>query len=185
MWKAIGVAAILLLGAVLAAVIWLRPPQDLTVESVQVVRWSQMTAADGPASPAEPDKLLAVVRFATAGDLAALGHDFWYRGLYARASLCGSGKTISEGFNLVFGRSGRISFGDRHPGGAGPPDYHVYVALQSSDIAGFSRYDLVKSPEDICLRLEPDAPEYGHGPSTNVMRIPRAALLAALRQGRR
>lgn len=172
--------ALLLAVAVTVVVFGMQSPQDLQVNSLRVIQWLEVPTADLTNRSAEPHKLLAVVGIQTATDLASFAHNSWYKGLYVRATLCQSGTKISEGFNLVYDRSGRVGFGADNHQISNMRNYHLYVALQSSNIPGFTRYDLLKNPEDVCLALVPEAPNFGSGPSTNVIRLSRTDLQNAL-----
>jgi hypothetical protein len=136
--KFIGFAAALLVLITSALIFVLQSPQDLSVISLQVIRWNGIPAIDEPYNPAEPHKLLVVVRFRTSTNLAKFGHNFWYKGLYVHASLCQTDKRISEGFNLVYDQSGRLGFGERSSQNSTKSEYHLYLALQSSNIPTFA-----------------------------------------------
>jgi hypothetical protein len=155
-------------------------PQDLQPGSIRVIRWQDIPAidADGHLQVPEPDKLLAVVEIHTSENLAAFSTSHFRSGLYVHWFLCATNTTISEGFNLVYGTTGRVSFGEpRMPSKIGY--YHVYLALNSSDIPSFSKYNLLETPQDVCVVLVPDT-EFGFGHTTNVVRLTKSELLNAI-----
>lgn len=180
MWKIIVVGVAALLSVASAEIP--SSPQDLRITGLQVLRKSQIPVSDEPGKPAEPDDLFAAVRFRSAVDLAALAKNFFYQGLYAHFFRCRSGERMSEGTSLVFDRFGRISFGASasRRSGADKLEYHVYLALRSPPVPGFTRYDLLRAPEEVRLKLVPKSPNFGEGPATNVMRITPSSLSDAL-----
>jgi hypothetical protein len=173
----IAAAALLALGLWMY---WPRPPQDLRITGIKIIRKTDVPGLDEPTPPSEPSLPVAVVRFQTSSDLAGLADNFLYQGLYARYALCRSRTKISEGTNLVFDQFGRISFGESGDHGSVTKEYHVYLDLRSVGIPGFSKYDLLKNPEDVCLVLVPESTEFGGGTKTNVLRITRESLKSAL-----
>ena len=173
--KAILAVALLSLVALGGWIFCLRSPQDLRVTSLEVLRWRELPNSDQPDKPAEPEKLLLAVRF-TSANLATFGHNVWFRGLYIHAYVCKTEKRISEGFNLVYRHQGPISFGEHGSEENRSDEYHVYLALQSSSIPGFSQYDLITHPTDVCIDLVPDMPYFGFGQPTNVMLISQSEL---------
>jgi len=181
MWKVAGlILTAVLLAAVGLLMYWLRSPQDLQITGIQMVRRIEVPRSDEPGRASDPSLPLVVIRFRSSSDLASLANNFIYQGLYAHYFLCGSGMRISEGTNLVFDQFGRISFGESSNHDSITKEYHVYLALRSVGIPGFSRYDLVRSPEDVCLMLVPESTEFGDGVKTNIMRITRRSIKGAL-----
>lgn len=153
-----------------------RSPHDLEIASVRVITWASVPLRDEPGGAAEPKKLLLDVEFRTSRDLASFAHSFVYQGLYVHAWDCDTGVRISEGFNLVYDRLGRISFGRRSRLPDKEENYHVYISLQSSNIPGFSNYDLTRQPTNVCFALVPDMPDWGFGPPTNTLRVEKSQI---------
>jgi hypothetical protein len=181
MLKMFGLAAIVtMLAAFSMWTFWPKSPRDLHITEIRIVRRIEVPRSDEPGKVSDPSQLLAIVRFQSSADLASLANNFVYQGLYAHYFLCRSRERISEGTNLIFDQFGRISFGESGAHGSTAPKYHVYLALWSSGIPGFGTYNLKKNPEDVCLVLVPESPEFGEGPKTNILRITQGNLMSAL-----
>jgi hypothetical protein len=146
----------------------LRSPQDLQVVSLDIATVKDLPAGDYPGASAQPDVLVAVVRFKTRTDLRAFARGDFYKQLYLRVKLCRDQTIFASGNNLVYDAAGPLGFDPRSNVHPGAREYHLYFRLRPWDRP---TVDLVSKPEDVCLTLIPDAMEFGFGPSTNTMRI--------------
>jgi len=132
---------------------------DLTLVSVDVLQQSEIADHDKFWSPGVITTPLVRVRVSSRRDFQKIAREWGYN-VDNQTSLCKNKsmdpKRPLEGFPLVFDRFGMInSYNEKHPdsgsGQSGRITYSVYFDPRDVDNVNFYHYDLVKSPEDVCI----------------------------------
>jgi hypothetical protein len=180
------VVLLVMLAALAAIYFYLRPPRDLALISLRVVDGEDADLIRDIGHWGA-DRLFAIPQFRTSTNLAQLGRNGFYSGLFVDVFRCELGDSkvgrISEGHSLVFDERGSVGLYNNSYQEAGHHTYHINISLKERSIAAFNHYDLTRSPRDICFVVVPALPYAGFWP-TNTVRIDRVSLERAIERYR-
>jgi len=172
--------------------------RDLTFVSAQVIDERDMPSSDERIdSPAIPPRAFLVVTFkSTRGkDLYRYADNSHYT-MHTEASICSHGEfdptKALEPFGTIYGDYGRVEQDNPLIANVSRnPVFHTYIDMSGSETCGVGGcktflYDLMKTPEDLCLYLDGGAfqilfPAF----QSNLIVVPKSAVAAAIRNAHR